>query len=110
MSFEPESLGRLRFSEKTINEVKNAMAETTISGTAKILGTLPVKAGAKTGTAEVVKGRTVNSIMTAFAPFDNPEINITVLVEGGTSTNEGLAIRATYAFMKWYFGEYQRVE
>src|SRR3989344_771952 len=110
MSFEPESLGRLRFSEKTINEVKNAMAETTISGTAKILGTLPVKAGAKTGTAEVVKGRTVNYIMTAFDHYDNPEINITVLVEGGTSTNEGLAIRATYAFMKWYFGEYQRVE
>ncbi|OGN02352.1 MAG: hypothetical protein A2655_01300 [Candidatus Yanofskybacteria bacterium RIFCSPHIGHO2_01_FULL_43_42] len=108
--FEPELLGRLNFKEEVIREVKNAMAETTISGTAKILGTLPVKAGAKTGTAEVVKGRTVNSIMTAFAPFDNPEINITVLIEGGTSTNEGLAIRATYGFMKWYFEEYQKTE
>ena len=108
INFEPESLGRLGFSEETINEVKNAMAETTISGTAKILGTLPVKAGAKTGTAEVIKGRSVNSIMTAFAPFDNPEINITVLIEGGTSTNEGLAIRATYGFMKWYFGQDQQ--
>ncbi len=106
ISFEPESLGRLNFKEEVIREVKNAMLETTISGTAKVLGKLPIKAGAKTGTAEVVKGRTVNSIMTAFAPFDNPEINITVLVEGGTSTNEGLAIRATYGFMKWYFGEY----
>ncbi|MBI2674288.1 MAG: hypothetical protein HYX22_00920 [Candidatus Yanofskybacteria bacterium] len=106
MSFESELLGKLSFSEGTISEVKNAMLETTISGTAKLLGALPVKTGAKTGTAEVVKGRTVNSIMTAFAPFDDPEINITVLVEGGTSTNEGLAIRATYGFMKWYFEEY----
>ncbi|MBI4120063.1 MAG: hypothetical protein HY454_01215 [Parcubacteria group bacterium] len=107
VSFEPESLGRLNFKEEVIREVKNAMLETTISGTAKVLGTLPVKSGAKTGTAEIIKGRTVSSIMTAFAPFDDPELNITVLVEGGTSTNEGLAIRATYGFMKWYFGEYK---
>jgi penicillin-binding protein 2 len=109
-AFEPEALGRLGFKEETINEVKNAMLETTISGTAKVLGALPVKSGAKTGTAEVIKGRTINSIMTAFAPFDNPEVNITVLIEGGTSTNEGLAVRATYGFLKWYFEEYQKTE
>ena len=108
--FEPEILGRLNFKDEVIQEVKNAMLETTLTGTAKVFGMLPVKSGAKTGTAEVVKGRTVNSIMTAFAPFDNPEINITVLIEGGTSTNEGLAIRATYGFMKWYLTEYQKVD
>lgn len=107
-NFEPESLTRLNFEEGVIREIKNAMAETVLSGTAQLLRNLPVKAGAKTGTAEVVKGRTVNSIMTAFAPFDNPEINITVLIEGGISTNEGLAIRTVYEFMKWYFGEYQK--
>ncbi|MBI4158272.1 MAG: hypothetical protein HY505_01450 [Candidatus Yanofskybacteria bacterium] len=107
-SFEPESLGRLNFKEEVIREIKNAMLETTLTGTAKVLGTLPIKSGAKTGTAEVIKGRTVNSIMTAFAPFDDPEINITVLIEGATSTNEGLAIRATYGFMKWYFEQNQQ--
>lgn len=105
---EPEALARLGFKEEVIGEVRNAMLETTISGTAKIFGALPVKVGAKTGTAEVTKGKTVNSIITAFAPFDNPEINITVLIEGGTSTNEGLAIRAAYGFMKWYFEEYRK--
>ena len=106
-NFEPEALGRLGFKDEVISEVKNAMAETVVSGTARLLGNLPVKAGAKTGTAEVVKGRTINSIMTAFAPFDNPEISITVLIEGA-ATNEGLAIRATHGFMKWYFEEYQK--
>jgi len=108
--FKPEVLGRLNFKENVIREVRTAMLETTVSGTARILGTLPVKVGAKTGTAEVIKGRVVNSIITAFAPFDNPEINITVLVEGGTSTNAGLAIRAAYGFMEWYFTEYQKVD
>ena len=101
--FEPEIIGRLNFKEEVIQEVKNAMLETTISGTAKILGTLPVKIGAKTGTAEVIKGRKVNSIITAFGPFNNPEVTITVLIEGGTSTNEGLAVRSAYGFLKWYF-------
>jgi penicillin-binding protein 2 len=105
---EPEALGRLGFKDEVIREVRNAMLETTVSGTAKMLRTLPVKSGAKTGTAEVIKGRSINSIMTAFAPFDNPEVNITVLIEGGTSTNEGLAVRATYGFLKWYFEQDQQ--
>jgi len=106
--FESEILGQLDFKSEVLQEVKNAMLETTLTGTAKVLGTLPFKSGAKTGTAEVIKGQTVNSIMTAFAPFDNPEISITVLIEGGTSTNEGLAVRVTYGFLKWYFGEYRK--
>ncbi|OGN00643.1 MAG: hypothetical protein A3A98_02360 [Candidatus Staskawiczbacteria bacterium RIFCSPLOWO2_01_FULL_40_39] len=108
-NFDPEALGKLNFREEVVAEVKNAMAETVISGTARLLGGLPVKAGAKTGTAEVAKGRTINSIMTAFAPFENPEMSITVLIEG-SATNEGLAIRTTYGFMKWYFEEYQKVD
>lgn len=106
--FDPQILGRLDFKDENLLEIRNAMLETTISGTARILGTLPVKVGAKTGTAEVVKGRTVNSILAAFAPFDNPEINITVLIEG-SATNEGLAIRAAHGFLRWYFNEYQDV-
>ncbi|MEK7138728.1 MAG: penicillin-binding transpeptidase domain-containing protein [Patescibacteria group bacterium] len=107
MALEPESIGHLNFKADNLSEVKNAMAETTISGTAKLLGTLPVRSGAKTGTAEVIKGRRLNSIMTAFAPFDNPEISITVLIEG-SATNEGLAIRTTYELLKWYFEEYAK--
>ena len=83
--------------------MKEAMSETVISGTAQILKGLPVKAAAKTGTAEVVKGRSINSLFTVFAPYDNPKIAMTVLVEGSAS-NQGLAIRAAYNTLKWYFG------
>ena len=47
--------------------------------------------------------------MWGLAGFENPEMSITVLIEG-SATNEGLAIRTTYGFMKWYFEEYQKVD
>ena len=95
-------IGSLPFSKDIIMEMKEAMRETVVSGTAQIFNQLPVKSGAKTGTSEVVKGKTVNSLFMVFAPYDNPEIVMTVLVEGAT-TQQGLAIRAAFNTLKWYF-------
>jgi len=100
--FQPQSLGKLPFREEVIFTVKQDMQETVLSGTAKILQDLPVTSGAKTGTAEVIKHKSINSIFTAFAPLENPEVTITVLVEGSPS-NEGYAIQAAHDFLKWYF-------
>ncbi len=102
--FKEDALTKLPFKDDVIREMKSDMEETVISGTAGILKDLPVKAGAKTGTAEVVKGKSINSLFTAFAPFDHPEINITVLIEGSAS-NQGLAIRTAHNVLKWYFSD-----
>lgn len=104
---EPRVLAKLPFSPDNIAEVKNDMRETVLSGTARLLQDLPVPAGAKTGTSEVIKGRRINSLFTAFAPADNPEISITVLVEGSPS-NEGYAIRTANEVLKWYFEQYKK--
>ena len=101
-SFEPEIIGSLPFSKEVINEMRNDMREAVISGTAQILKELPVQMAAKTGTAEVQKGRTVNSLFTAFGPYDDPDIAITILIEGAT-TQQGLAVRSAYNFLKWYY-------
>jgi penicillin-binding protein 2 len=103
--FKAEAISKLPFEDGIIKEVKSDMEETVLSGTAGILRDLPVKSGAKTGTAEVVKGKSINSLFTAFAPFDNPEVSITVLMEGSAS-NQGLAIQAAHNVLKWYFGEH----
>lgn len=100
--FQKEALFELPFDKPLISEMKSDMEETVLTGTAKLLQNLPVRAGAKTGTAEVVKGRSVNSLFTAFAPYDNPEITITILIEGA-STNQGLAVVVADRVMKWYF-------
>ena len=102
--FNSEKVSDLPFKPEIIKEIKSDMEETVISGTAKLLKDLPVRAGAKTGTAEVVKNKSINSLFTAFAPWENPEIAITVLVEGSAS-NQGLAIQTANNVLKWYFGK-----
>jgi penicillin-binding protein 2 len=103
-NFDPQSIGSLPFSKNTISLMKRAMKETVLTGTAQILKDLPVEAGAKTGTAEVVKGRSINSLFTVFAPYNDPRISMTVLIEGSAS-NQGLAIRASNNVLRWYFSD-----
>src|SRR3989344_4169575 len=102
--FGPNVLSELPFKDKVIAEVKSDMEETVLSGTAQALKDLPIRAGAKTGTAEVVKGQSINSLFTAFAPFDEPQIAITVLVENSPS-NQGLAIKTAHNVLKYYFNK-----
>lgn len=99
--FEPEITMPLPFSKEVIDVMRTAMRETVLSGTAQIFKELSIPMAAKTGTAEVQKGRTVNSLFTVFGPYDDPEISMTVLVEGSAS-NQGLAIRTAYNVLKWY--------
>jgi len=96
------SLGTLPFSASVISTMQDAMRGTVTSGTASLFKDVPVPVSAKTGTAEVIKGARINSLVTAFAPSDNPQIAITVLIEGSAS-NQGYALRATNTFLQWYF-------
>ena len=51
---------------------------------------------------EVIKGKSVNSLFITFGPYEDPEIALTILIEGSAS-NQGLAIRAAHNVLKWYF-------
>src|SRR3989339_229408 len=68
-------------SQTNLSIIKEAMHQTVTDGSARLLNDLSVKVGAKTGTAEVVGQRNTNAWATAFAPFDNPQVVIAVLVE-----------------------------
>lgn len=100
-TFEAEAIGQLPFSASNLAIVKDDMRETILSGTATMLRDLPVTAGAKTGTTQVVNGRQINSLFAVFAPFEHPQIAMTILVENPTA--EGLAIRVANNVLKWYF-------
>lgn len=58
-------------------------AITSNTGTAKGMRELNVKAAGKTGTAQYSNNEKEHAWFTAFAPYNNPEIVVTVLVEGG---------------------------
>jgi penicillin-binding protein 2 len=96
-------LGQLPFSDATVASIRRAMEETVLSGTGRILQDIGVSAAAKTGTAEVIKGKRINSLVTVYAPAENPEVALTVLVEG-SEENQGHALRAARQFLQWYFG------
>ena len=101
--FQSEQLGRLPFDETSFSLVREGMQEAVVSGTAKLLSTLPVEVAAKTGTAEVgIKGSGFNSLFIAYAPYENPEIAISIAIEDIGKT-QGLAILTARDFLAWYF-------
>jgi len=51
------------------------------NGTAKSLQSFPVAVAGKTGTAQFQKNKREHAWFTSYAPYDNPEIVVTVLIE-----------------------------
>jgi len=79
--------GRVEMSDLTLSTVMEGMSQVTENGTASsVFSNYSVHVGGKTGSAQVSDG-TANSVFAAFAPFDNPEIAVVVIVEHGGSGN-----------------------
>ena len=61
-----------------------------------------ISVGGKTGSAEVDNGKKVNAWFVGFAPFENPEIAIVVIVENGGHGN--YTAEVVRDIMEEYFG------
>lgn len=72
-------------------------------GTAWPFFNVPYSIGCKTGTAERAQGNP-HAWFTAFAPYESPEIAITVIIEDG---GEGSSVAAPVAkeILNWYFAK-----
>ncbi|MFA5134653.1 MAG: penicillin-binding protein 2 [Patescibacteria group bacterium] len=81
--------------------VREGLRQAVVSGSAVALSTQAVEIAAKTGTAQFGAEGKTHAWFTSFAPFENPEIAITVLVEaGGEGHNTALPIaRAGYEYL-----------
>ncbi|MBU2025152.1 MAG: penicillin-binding protein 2 [Patescibacteria group bacterium] len=85
-----------------IEKVRSAMRQTVVSGTAQSLKELGHDICGKTGTAQIGGTENTHSWFVGFAPYDNPEIVIAVLVEeGGESTDA--AVPVAKEVLKYYF-------
>lgn len=81
----PHVVNTVDISSSTLKAVKKGMLSVTEDGTGQAaLGDYKIKVGGKTGTSQV-NGAADHSIFIAFAPFDNPEIAISVVLENGSS-------------------------
>lgn len=73
--------------DSTFNAVKEGMRQVVADGTAAgVFNNSKIKVGGKTGTAQVSDGAD-NVLFTGFAPYDNPEIVVAVVIEHGTSSS-----------------------
>ena len=81
----PEVVNTVNMSDTNLSAVKEGMLSVTVDGTGRAaLGDYPIRVGGKTGTSQV-QGKVDHSVFVAFAPFDNPEIAISVVLEHGNS-------------------------
>ena len=85
-----------------IEIVRQGMRRTVTAGSARSLQSVPVTVAGKTGTAQWSSKKNHHAWFTGFAPYDNPEIVITILVEEGGEGSDA-AVPIAKEFLEWYF-------
>lgn len=83
--------------------VRKGMREAVVSGSARLLSTLPVEAAGKTGTAQFGDGQ-MHAWFVGFAPYDDPQLVITILIEGG-GEGSAAAVPVAKEVLEWYFNK-----
>lgn len=98
----PKVIRKDFISPENIKIVRQGMRDTVAYGSARSLNALPVEVAGKTGTAQWSSKKGPHAWFIGFAPYDNPDIAITVLVEEGV---EGSAIAVPIAkdILNWYY-------
>ena len=87
---EPENV--IAISDSTLQAVKTGMKNLTTGSLASSFQNCVVDAGAKTGTAQLGGNKANNGVFVCFAPYEDPEIVISIVIEqGGT----GAALAST---------------
>jgi len=85
-----------------LKTVREGMRMTVMEGTAQMLKDLPVEVAGKTGTAQFGSDKKAHGWFVSFAPYENPEIVMAVLVEG--QEEDGFnAVPVAHEVYKWYF-------
>lgn len=69
-----------------LSVLRRGMRAVAATGTAKsVFGNYPVRVAAKTGTVQTESSSQNTGVFVCYAPYDNPEIAISVVVQGGRS-------------------------
>lgn len=81
---EPEILDTVEMSDLTFDTVKMGLKNVIESGTAiSLFRNFPVQVGGKTGTAERHTNESDLATFVSFAPYEEPEIAVSIIIENG---------------------------
>ncbi|MFH1181191.1 MAG: penicillin-binding protein 2 [bacterium] len=103
--FEPKLVREGFISPQNLQVVREGMrqAVTSPSGSAHTLNSLPVQAAAKTGTAQIGEGDRYDTWISVFAPYDDPQIVLTVAVENVQNLSRLVVLPIAQEVLQWYF-------
>jgi penicillin-binding protein 2 len=92
-----------------LKEVQLGMRDGVIKeyGTSYTLHDLPVSVGAKTGSAQTNNNTRTNAFFVGYAPFENPEIAILILIENAKEGSLN-AVPIAKDIFNWYY--YNRLQ
>ncbi len=100
--FNPQIIRKDFIDQEYINIAREGMREAVLTGSAKFLKDLNFKTAGKTGTAQYGTAGNAHAWFTVFAPYDNPEIVLTILIEGGGEGGIN-AVPIAKDVLNWYF-------
>ena len=101
-TYEPQVLGTIQIETENLQAVKAGMLALTTQGSvSQHFRDLPFQAGGKTGSAQVDDQTDANAIFVCFAPYDDPEVALALVVERGGSGSELGAMAAD--ILSYYF-------
>lgn len=99
---EPEVISEHEISDTTLNAVKDGMRRVTEDGTASaVFADFPIEVAGKTGTAEVYGGSDT-VLFVGFAPYNNPQIAVAVVLEHGATSS--YAAKVAKSMFECYLG------
>ncbi|WP_417094702.1 penicillin-binding transpeptidase domain-containing protein [Intestinimonas timonensis] len=100
--YEPQVLNQLDIEPENLAAVTEGMLRVTTEGSAKTyFADLGVQVAAKTGSAQVSSATESNALFVAFAPYEDPEIALAIVVEKGGSGSTLANIAAE--ILEYYF-------
>ena len=103
VDYEPVLENTTNYSQSTWDAVHNGMRLVVTGGTAKgTFNGFPISVAGKSGTAQENKLRSNHSVFVAYAPYENPEIALSVLIPNGESS--GYTAEVVRDTIKYYYG------
>ena len=99
---QPKIIRQNFISLENIQTVQKGMRQAVISGSALSMSSLNFKSAGKTGTAQFGSENKTHSWFTCYAPYENPEIALVVLIEEGGEGHYA-ALPVAKEVLDWYF-------
>lgn len=100
-NFEKTILKNNIFLKEHLDTVKRGLRDAVIYGSAKGLNDLPITIAGKTGTAQWSTKENPHAWFTSFAPYPNPKIVVTILIEEGGEGSQ-VAVPVAKDFYTWW--------